>query len=119
MTYKNGKTATFATNCRVNTPSDAIVFGTKGCMCLKFPFWCADKLETSEKLWTFPLPESKTVPFNFHNSAGLGYEAQHVRECLQQGLKESPVVSLDETLLCTEIMETIRKQVGVHYEQDD
>ena len=64
------------------------------------------------------LPDTK-LPFNFSNSAQLVYEAQHVRECLAAGLTESPKVTLDETLLVAEIMESIRKQVGVTYPQDD
>ncbi len=42
-----------------------------------------------------------------------------MRECLQKGLKESPLVPLDQTLLAAELMEDMRKQVGVHYQQDD
>jgi dihydrodiol dehydrogenase / D-xylose 1-dehydrogenase (NADP) len=48
----------------------------------------------------------------------LRYEAQNVRECLKKGLTESPVISLDETLLLAELMEDVRKQVGVDYPQD-
>ena len=66
----------------------------------------------------FPLPETSRHPFNFLNSAGLGYEAQHVRECLLKGLKESPAVSHTETLTIAELMEEVRKQVGVVYDQD-
>ena len=35
------------------------------------------------------------------------------------GLLESPLITLDETLVIAEIMETIRKQVGVVYPQDE
>ena len=66
----------------------------------------------------FLLPETSRYPFNFLNSAGLGYEAQHVRECLLKGLKESPAVSHTETLTIAELMEEVRKQVGVVYDQD-
>ncbi len=39
------------------------------------------------------------------------FEAEHVRECLEKGLKESPVVPLEESLLAAEVMEDMRKQV--------
>ncbi len=39
------------------------------------------------------------------------FEAEHVRECLEKGLRESPVVPLEESLLAAEVMEDMRKQV--------
>ena len=96
----------------------ATVYGSKGSMTIPDPFWCSTKLETPSGTLDFPLPEAK-IPFNYTNSAGLRYEAQHLRECLQKGLAESPVISLDETLLLAELMEEIRKQVGVEYPQDN
>jgi dihydrodiol dehydrogenase / D-xylose 1-dehydrogenase (NADP) len=95
----------------------ASVFGTKGSMTMAAPFWCSQKIDTPEGSFDYPYPEAK-FPFNFTNSAGLQYEAQHVRECLQKGLTESSVISLDETLLLAELMEEVRKQVGVEYPQD-
>jgi len=38
------------------------------------------------KLQEWPLKKGK-VDFNFWNSAQLAYEAEHVRTCLEQGLK--------------------------------
>merc|ERR1719232_1318408 len=96
---------------------EAHVYGTKGTMSLKFPFWCSNKLQLSDgKIVEFPLPEGPHE-FNFWNSAGLGFEAQHVRECLLKGLKESPAVTHAETLTIAELMENIRKQIGVVYPQ--
>lgn len=51
-------------------------------------------------------------------SLGLG----HSKCCFVPGfagLLESPLITLDETLVIAEIMETIRKQVGVVYPQDE
>ena len=95
----------------------ATVYGSKGSMTIPDPFWCSTKLETPSGTLDFPLPEAK-IPFNYTTSAGLRYEAQHLRECLLKGLTESPVISLDETLLLAELMESVRKQVGVDYPQD-
>ena len=49
----------------------------------------------------------------------MSFEAEHVRECLMEGRLESNLISLDETLIIAEIMEKMRKQVGVQYPQDD
>ncbi len=66
----------------------------------------------------WPHPKGNRHPFCYPNSVGLRFEAAHVRECLQKGLKESPVVPWKETILLAEIMEDVRKQVGVIYPQD-
>ena len=115
LSYQTKK-LTFA-QFQVKFNNTASVFGTKGAMVMAAPFWCSQKIDTPLGSFDYPYPEAK-YPFNFHNSAGLRYEAQHVRECLQKGLKESPVLSLDETLLLAELMEEVRKQVGVEYPQD-
>jgi dihydrodiol dehydrogenase / D-xylose 1-dehydrogenase (NADP) len=82
-------------------------------------FWCPTGLElpSGEKL-DFPLlPTQKE--FNYANSVGLAYEAEEVRRCLKEGLTESPGLSLDESLSIARVMESIRKQVGVNYPQDE
>ena len=58
------------------------------------------------------------VNYKFDNSANLACEADHVRDCLIKGHLESPKLTLQETLLIAELMETTRKQVGVSYPQD-
>ncbi len=93
------------------------MYGTKGAITIADPFWSSQKITTPDNEFSYPYPEAKQ-PFNFTNSIGLRYEAQHVRECLEKGLTESPVMSLDETLLIAELMEDVRKQVGVDYPQD-
>lgn len=118
LMYKGGKTATIVTSSRLTLKNEAEVFGSKGSMILKSPFWSSLELETPEKTHKFDLPDTK-LPFNLLNSGQLAHEAQHVRECLQKGLTESPKLTHAETILVAEIMEEIRKQVGVHYPQDD
>ncbi len=118
MLYAGGRTASFQTNIKVRTSCEATVYGTKGKMKLSAPFGCASKMEMPDgSVLEFPLPKGK-YDFNFPNSAGLGFEAQHVRECLKLGLWESPKVSHAESLLIAELLEDIRKQVGVKYPQD-
>ena len=99
---------------RTNIVNDATVHGAKGSISLSYPMPCSTTLYTSDGTrLNFPLPESKEKTFNFMNSAGLGFEAQHVRECLREGLKESPLVTPDESILVAEILEEIRKQIGL------
>ena len=51
---------------------------------------------------------------------GNGFEEQiiHFSDCVIKGMKESPVVTPQQTLYITEQMDKIRKTVGVEYPQD-
>ena len=116
--YSEGRSASFQFSTKFNSNCEAHIYGTEGKMTLKFPFWCSKNLELKNgEIIEFPLPDGKH-PWNFNNSAGLGFEAEHVRNCLLKGLKESPAVSHAETLVIAELMEKVRKQIGVTYEQD-
>jgi predicted dehydrogenase len=46
---------------------------------------------------------------------GLRFQIAHVHECLAAGRRESPVMSLDETLAIAATLDAIRAQVGVVY----
>uniref|UniRef100_A0A3Q2Q2B7 Trans-1,2-dihydrobenzene-1,2-diol dehydrogenase n=1 Tax=Fundulus heteroclitus TaxID=8078 RepID=A0A3Q2Q2B7_FUNHE len=81
------------------------------------PMHCPTTLVVNDKRTEYPLPEP-CLPLNFTNSTGLRYEAEEVRQCLLKGLKESPRMPLADSILLTEIMDEIRKQVGVVFNQD-
>lgn len=116
--YSDGRSSSFQFTSKINTNSDAHIYGTRGKMSLKFPFWCADKIQLPDgQVLEFPLPHGR-YDFNFFNSAGLGFEAEHVRQCLQNGLIQSPAVSHEDSISIAELMESIRTQVGVEYDQD-
>ena len=55
------------------------------------------------------------LPLYYGNSTGLRYEAEKVRRCLKEGLKESPVMTHKETLLVANMIEEAMKQIGVVY----
>jgi len=119
LIYKNGRTATLVTHSRVKLNNEAMIVGTKGTLTLPYPMWTPTELRlpTGEEK-KFPVPSGAKHPFNFNNSANMSYESQHVRECLLAGKTESPLVSLEETLTMASIMEQVRKQIGVVYNQD-
>ena len=118
LTYSGGRTATFTSHCKVNMPNVAIVFGRKGNLKVPDPFWCSEKVVTpADGLLNMPFAKGR-YPSVLHNAEGLLYEAQHVRECLQKGLKESPQQTHATSLMVMEIMDDIRKQIGVVYPQD-
>ncbi|TRY72556.1 hypothetical protein TCAL_00997 [Tigriopus californicus] len=115
--YKNGKMGCFSLSTQVELANEAQVCGTDGQIKVEYPMWAPNRMNFKGKELKIDLPESK-IKFNFPNSAALVFEAEHVRECLQNGLKQSDLVPHSLTLTIAEIMENIRKQVGVEYPQD-
>jgi predicted dehydrogenase len=54
-------------------------------------------------------------------TAGNGYrlEVEEVARCLRAGELESPLVPLDETVAILEVLDEVRRQLGVRYAVDD
>eukprot|EP00094_Tigriopus_californicus_P001031 TCALIF_00998-PA protein Name:"Similar to dhdh Trans-1,2-dihydrobenzene-1,2-diol dehydrogenase (Danio rerio)" AED:0.01 eAED:0.01 QI:0/0/0/0.5/1/1/2/0/340 len=117
LQYKNGKMGCFSLSTQIALANEAHIFGTDGQIKVGIPMWAPSHINIKGKELKINLPESK-IKFNFLNSAALAFEAEHVRECLCNGLKQSYLVPHSITLTVAEIMENIRKQLGVEYPQD-
>ncbi|KAM7014702.1 dihydrodiol dehydrogenase, tandem duplicate 1 [Tautogolabrus adspersus] len=117
MKFSRNRIAFCACSISARLSNDAVISGTKGYIKVVGPMHCPTKLVVNGKETEYPLPEP-CLPLNFTNSTGLRYEAEEVRQCLLKGLKESPRMPLPESVLLTEIMDEIRKQVGVAFSQD-
>jgi dihydrodiol dehydrogenase / D-xylose 1-dehydrogenase (NADP) len=114
LTYTGGRIAQLTFSIVTDLPCEALVSGTKGDITVPKRFWCPTMLKTSEGTKEYPLPEPY-MPTVFANSQGFCYEAEEVRQCLQEGKKESSIQSLNDTVVVAEIMDEIMKQIGVVY----
>ena len=113
--YKNGMTANLFSTLASNLETDADIFGTKGRIRLTNRFY-----EPSATIQYYPdIITSRTI-IPIEKEAGWGYqhEIRHVNECLQKGLTESPVWSLDETLSLMQTLDAIREEMGLRYSVD-
>lgn len=82
-------------------------------------FWCSTYLtDIDANLKEWPLPKPKDGSFFFHNSAGLRYEAEEIRRCINEGLTECSVVTHEESLIIARIQDEIRRQIGVKFPED-
>ncbi|XP_015977884.2 trans-1,2-dihydrobenzene-1,2-diol dehydrogenase [Rousettus aegyptiacus] len=118
LQYPGGVHASFTCSISVELCNTASVSGTKGTAQILSPCWCPTELVMKGEHKEFPLPPAPGQEFNFINGAGMSYEAKHVRECLRKGLKESPVIPLAESELLADILEEVRKAIGVTFPQD-
>ena len=116
LIYSDRRMASFQIDVNMDNSGEAVIYGTKGKIKVKYPFWCPNKLEMPDgSEMEFLLPEGK-YKFNLVN---IGFEAQHVHECIKKGLLESPQMSHAESLMMASIIEDVRTQVGVSYPQDE
>lgn len=115
--FANGGIAKMKTSALQKLVNTAVVRGSKGTMTLH-DFWCPlllTDIDGSRKEYT--LPEARH-PFNFHNSCGLRFEAEEVRQCMAAGKLESATVPHSESLLIARIQDEIRRQIGVQFPED-
>ncbi|RZC41922.1 trans-1,2-dihydrobenzene-1,2-diol dehydrogenase-like, partial [Asbolus verrucosus] len=96
ITYPNGKMAVVSTSARIALPNEGIVV---------------------EKTYEYELPKSP-VPFLHKNSAGLAFEAEEARQCIKAGKIESPHMPHHESIELAQLMDLLRKEVGVVFPQD-
>ncbi|XP_066265613.1 trans-1,2-dihydrobenzene-1,2-diol dehydrogenase-like [Branchiostoma lanceolatum] len=116
LKYSGNRMATLLCSMSAIVPNEAYVCGTKGS--LKIPtFWCPTEVIAPDGTHEFPLPPPEK-PLNFNNSTGMRFEAMEVRRCLQEGLKESPLMTHAMSLQIAGILDRARKEVGVVYDQD-
>ncbi len=108
LKYSGGQLASIVTGVRINTPSEATIFGTDGSIKLHAPFWNVTKLTVNDhgKIEDIETP---------YENGGFNYEAQEVMDCLRAGKNESAVMPLDETLTIMQTMDTLRSQWGLKY----
>lgn len=82
-------------------------------------FWCPLKLTDIDgqiKSWELP---SGRYDFMLKNSAGLRFEAEEVRQLINEGRLESPSATHEESLRIVAIQDKLRKLLGVHFPEDD
>jgi predicted dehydrogenase len=106
---ERGQLAIMSAATRTDTPHEAIIAGTDGCIRVHPPWWAPTSftLEQADQP-----PETITLPLVGN---GYNYEAAEAMRCIRAGATESAVMPLDETLSIMRTLDTIRAQIGVRY----
>ncbi|XP_034647680.1 trans-1,2-dihydrobenzene-1,2-diol dehydrogenase [Trachemys scripta elegans] len=117
LNYAGKRQAVLSCTMRIELPNEARICGTKGSIEVPAPWYAPTTLIVNNQRHECPLPPP-AQPLNFSNGTGMRYEAQHVRHCLLQGLKESPIMSLAESELVASIVDEVRRQLGVTFIAD-
>ncbi|XP_005412980.1 PREDICTED: trans-1,2-dihydrobenzene-1,2-diol dehydrogenase [Chinchilla lanigera] len=117
LQYPGGVQGSFTCSISSKLSNAASVSGTKDRAEVS-PTWAPVELVVNNDRKEFPCSLGSKEIYNFIHSPGMIYEAMHVRKCLRKGLKESPVVPLAESELLADILEEVRKVIGVTFPQD-
>ena len=111
LKYKDEKIADISSAILLRKPNEGFVYGSNGYAYLK-RFYAPQEIEL---YFNNGKHEKISVPYK-----GNGFEEQisHFCNCINNGLKESPVVTSEQTLYITQQMDKIRKITGIAYPQD-
>jgi predicted dehydrogenase len=108
--YSGGRQSLVHSSLRVNGPIRAFVLGDKGRVELEKPFY-------EHSGFTIYDMDDKAI-FRYDGNIegrGMQFQALEVEKCIRAGLRQSPIMSLDETIEIMEVMDQIRQQTGIEY----
>ena len=108
--YAGGQQATMTTSFLGAGPVTATIIGSLGRIEIDGSFYG----QTSFRVLNRNGEVIKTYNEKI-NGQGRQYQAIHVEECIAEGLTESPVMSLRESVEIMQVMDTVRAQIGLTY----
>jgi predicted dehydrogenase len=114
--YKNGTMAQLFSSFVAHLPTEADINGSDGRLRLTHRFYAP---ESTLEFYPDKMDSKQQVPFdNSRLGWGYHYEIRHVCECLEKGMEESDVMTLDNTLEMMQVLDEIRKKAGIRYAAD-
>lgn len=112
LKYDKGEIADLSFALRTNAVDEAYILGTKGYIKVGEVFAVPTKISLFIDNKEIEKLEEPII------GNALNYEAEEVMRCLNEGLKESPFMPLDESIEIMEVMDKIRKPWGLTYSND-
>ena len=108
--YESGAQATLTTCMSAAGPVTATVLGTFGRIEIANSFY-------SQTSFTVYNQGGEVIQRYDEKIAGVGrqYQGLHLEKCVAEGLRESPILSISESVEIMRLMDGIREQIGVKY----
>lgn len=110
LSYKNGNMASVFSTFAGHTPLTADITGTKGCIFLPVPWYKGSSIIVKTNAGE---ETNIAVPYGDN---GFEFEIEEVNRCLDNGLTESSLLTLDFSLMMSKVVDDISKQCGLTYE---
>lgn len=112
LKYDKGEIADLSFALRTNAVDEAYILGTEGYIKVHDLFAVPTKASLVVEGKEIEVLEEPII------GNSLNYEAEEVMRCMKLGLKESPHMTLDESIQIMEIMDNIRKPWELVYSND-
>lgn len=112
LKYDKGEIADLSFALRTNAVDEAYILGTKGYIKVGEVFAVPTKISLFIDNKEIEKLEEPII------GNALNYEVEEVMRCLNEGLKESPFMPLEESIEIMEVMDKIRKPWGLTYSND-
>ncbi len=114
MKFANGALAVLSSTFAADTPTEALIAGTQGRIHMR------NRFHNPVGHIEYVKGRDEVHQINVRREEGFGYqfEARHVGECLRKGLTQSPVFSLQDSILLIETLDKIREAAGIAYAAD-
>lgn len=109
LSYAGGKMAALNGGIRLNMLDQAYIYGTEGRIVI------TDTLVNPRTVELYIGDEKVETFVDERASHGYAFEAEEVGRCLAEGLAESPLLPLDESLAIMKLLDEIRAQWGLKY----
>ncbi len=115
--HESGALSRLAASIDTITQKEAYLFAERASIHIPCPFWKAPlalcRIHGGRE-GSQPASEvlEKRIEHPYEGN-GLGFEIDHVAGCIASGLKESPLMPLEETLQTAVLMEKIRRECGI------
>ena len=108
--YSSGAQATLTTTMSAAGPVNAAVVGTFGRIEIDKPFYN----QTSFKVYN---QGNEVISSYDEKIDGIGrqYQGLHLEKCVVEGLTQSPILSISESVEIMKVMDALRVQIGVKY----
>jgi predicted dehydrogenase len=108
--YSDGRIASLSSGYTQSAPWEALISGSEGY--IRIPqFFAAQGFSVHKDEQE---PQTHSYPFGVNEN--FSFEIQHMQDCIQQGLLQSPILSHGESLQVMETMDILRGQWGLRYE---
>ncbi|MGI9325974.1 MAG: aldo/keto reductase [Pseudomonadales bacterium] len=116
LAFDNGVSAHLSTSISVNLDNRLQIFGSQGRIEVANPWLCAD----AEGRWAFTVKHNGEQEKAQQGQADSLYlvEAEHVFECVRDGLRESPLMSWSDSLGNAAASDLWRRAIGLQFDSE-
>ncbi len=118
--YKNGAVAMLSNSIGQVLNNSVYIEGSEGRVLIGSELWWNGKWSELTKMKNGIVKyEGETTHFEIpYKGPGFHYEADHVADCIDKGLLESPLLPHAESIAIAKTMDTLRGIYGLKYPQD-